>query len=86
MIWKKAIAYYQKAVDQGHYGAMNNLGVCYKEEQESGFGFWSRAFELFVKASEGGDCFSYINLARCYLFGQGTAIDLSKAKIWVKKP
>ena len=27
----KAIYYYQMSAERGHYGAMNNLGVCYKE-------------------------------------------------------
>ena len=72
------------AADRGHAGAMNNLGVCYKEGTGVELDF-DKAFSLFVEASKGHDQYSYINLARAYTFGQGTDIDLVVAKQWCQK-
>ena len=80
----KAIQYYQEAVDKGHYGAMNNLGVCYKEEDGVPLDF-EKAFQLFKKAADGGDYHAFMNLARAYTYGQGTKIDLEQAQVWCQK-
>ena len=75
----KAIEYYKMAVEHGHYGAMNNLGVCYKEGDGVELDF-DEAFRLFERAARGGDEHAYLNLARAYTYGQGTDIDLKAAR------
>ena len=80
----KAIEYYKMAVEHGHYGAMNNLGVCYKEGDGVELDF-DEAFRLFERAARGGDEHAYLNLARAYTYGQGTDIDLDKALPWCEK-
>ena len=72
------------AVEHGHYGAMNNLGVCYKEGDGVELDF-NEAFRLFERAARGGDEHAYLNLARAYTYGQGTDIDLDSALFWCEK-
>ena len=80
----KAVAWYQKAVDQGYAKAQYQLGKCYK----NGEGIAKdekKAVELFLLAAKQDNGDAQYQLAKCYLKGKGVAKDEAKAKSWLKK-
>lgn len=80
----KAADWFQKAADQGHAGAMNDLGVHYLR----GVGVEldvDRAFQLFAEAAEKDDPHAQCNIGDCYIGGQGVAKDESMGLEWIKK-
>ena len=80
----KAVAWYQKAVDQGYAKAQYQLGKCYK----NGEGIAKdekKAVELFMLAAKQDNGDAQYQLAKCYLKGKGVAKDEAKAKSWLKK-
>jgi len=79
---QKQAAWYQKACDQGHFGAMNNLGLLY----EKGVGVdksESKAFELFNAAAQHeDDGVAQFNLGRCFERAIGVVKDVQVAFKW----
>ena len=75
---KQAVYWYQRAVELGDVGAMNNLAVCYA----AGDGIeknLEKALELYEKAAEGGGVYGSWNLGRWYEKGKLVKPDLKKA-------
>ncbi|MEA2091903.1 MAG: tetratricopeptide repeat protein, partial [Campylobacterota bacterium] len=59
--YKKAEAYYLKAIEGGDNGALRNLGILYYEQKE-----YKKAEAYYLKAIEGGDNGALINLGNLY--------------------
>ena len=76
--YEEAVRWYRVAfAGRNNATASKNLGLCYA----NGWGVEKddkRAFEHFLKASEGGEQRSYYHLAVCYLEGKGVAEDQAK--------
>lgn len=45
----------------------------------------SKEFEKYLTLAEEGDAKTQLNLALCYIFGHGTAVDNIKASKWILK-
>lgn len=82
-----SLAIYQKLAKNQNVEALNDLARCYSE----GIGMLpdpKKAFEFFHKAhlaSQGGDPNVLLNLAKCYLGGEGTPFSLQMGIQLVKK-
>lgn len=82
---KKAVEFYEKAIEEGSVSAMLNLGVLYCENKE-GFANPSRGLELVKRAAEGGKATAMFDLYLYYRFGRGvTQIDEKQAHYWLDK-
>ncbi|MBR0092195.1 MAG: sel1 repeat family protein [Lachnospiraceae bacterium] len=75
---ERAVMYYQKAVDMGHWSAMNTLGLKYLGgdgvEQDS-----KRGVELLLRAGNNGGAVAYTNLGNYYYWGTVLDLDYEKA-------
>lgn len=74
----KAAAWYKKAADRGHTGAMTELGRMYCE----GLGVpqdYQRAFKWFQRGAMFGDPQAQFNLGLMYFHGLGVARDQHRA-------
>lgn len=84
--YSKAMAWYQKAANQGCAVAQNNLGVMYAYDW---FGAikkdYTKAREWYQKAAEQGYARAQYNLAGLYYNGQGVEKDYAKAVEWYQK-
>ena len=82
--YTKALEWYEKAAEQGNYGAMAQIGVLYANgngvEQD-----YVKAAEWCEKAAELGDATSMKNLGIAYAKGNGVEQDYAKALEWYKK-
>jgi len=81
---KKALKWYQRAVDAGHLDAYVGLGRMYLLS-EGVKKDTARAFDLFAAAAKKGDTAAMTNLAVMYSKGTGIAKDKEKAFYWNKK-
>ena len=83
--YKKAVEWYTKSAEQGEANAQCNLAHCYgngKGVDQSK----EMAFKWYTKAAEGGNLCAIENLGGwCYLYGNGTAVDVKKALYWLQK-
>ncbi len=81
---KQYVAYYQKAVAQGHAAANNRLGECYRY----GKGVTKdakQAVEHYQKAAEKGNADAESNLGSCYQYGVGVIKDEKQAGAYYQK-
>ena len=82
--YTEAVKWYRKAAEQGHAGAQNNLGYCYK----NGYGVtkdYAEAVKWYRKAAEQGNDLAQYNLGVCYEYGQGVTKDITEAVKWYRK-
>lgn len=80
----KAVAWYQKAAEQGDAAAQFELGRIYT----LGFGLpkdESKAVKWFQKAAAQGLAEAQLNLGKCYLEGTGVSMNLTNACEWFEK-
>ncbi len=76
-----SVEWYNKAAEQGHSGAQNNLGCWYK----TGYGFFKsnkdnqKALYWFRKAARQGNPYAQYNLGLMYINGQGVLEDYHQA-------
>ena len=82
--YKEAFGYYQKAAEQGHAHAQNNLGQCYFFGEGIGQDY-EKAVNWFTKAAEQGNPSAQSNLGICYRDGKGVKQDIDKAIYWFEK-
>jgi len=78
---RKAFAWYKKAADRGHTGAMTELGRMYLE----GLGVhrdYQKAFEWFQRGAMFGNPQAQFNLGLLYFNGLGVPSDLRRAIKW----
>ena len=82
--FKKAVSYYEKAVDLGSADAMNNLGFCYEEGKgvDQNYG---KALELYTKAAEKNHARAQYHIATFYEKGCGVKKNWKTAKEWYEK-
>ena len=70
------------AADNGHPGAMNEIGLFY-EETFGAFKDYEKAYEWFKKSVEyGGGACAEFNVSRCYRYGLGVEEDDETADAW----
>ena len=82
--YASAARFYTKAAEYGNPGALNNLGLLYK----NGMGVTKdtqQAFALFKESAERDSIVAMRNLASCYQKGIGTESDFDLAVAWLEK-
>jgi TPR repeat protein len=77
---KKAMKLYRAAADRGHAFAQNNLGILLASEEK-----FEEAFRYFALAANQGFTAGETNLGLCYRDGDGTEVDLGKARYWFER-
>jgi TPR repeat protein len=80
--FQEAIRWYQWAADQGHAGALNNLGAMHAH----GWGFpqdAGKAANYYREAAEVGLATAQANLGFCFLHGDGVDQDDAEAVVWL---
>ena len=80
--FEQAIGWYQRAADQGHAGALNNLGAMYAH----GWGVAQdpeKAVTYYRQAAERGLATAQANLGFCFLHGDGVDQDDAEAVVWL---
>ena len=82
--YERAIEYFRLAAEQGHAGAQNRLGNCYKNGQGVRHNF-IEAVRWYTKAAEQGHAFAQNNLGNCYYRGWGVERDYNEAVKWFRK-
>ncbi len=82
--YEQAFSWFQKAADQGHDSAQNQLGLCYYEgkgvEQD-----YRKAAAWYQKAADQGYDVAQYHLGNCYYHGEGVEQDYGKAVAWYRK-
>ncbi len=80
-----AMEWYQKAADQGHPGAINNVGWMHGNGRAGGGENGEKASEMYLKAAQRGNDVSQNNIAMRLFDGSGIEQDKEKAFIWHKR-
>ena len=82
--YTKALEWYEKAAEQGNYGAMAQIGVLYANgngvEQD-----YAKALEWYKKAAELGNDVAMCCIGAMYANGQGVDVDYNLALEWFEK-
>ena len=82
---KAAVAWYNTAALSGHPGALNNLGLLYRQGGESVPKNYNIAFSLIYAAAERHYPIAQFNLGDMYRDGRGTKPDPGLAAAWYMK-
>ncbi|EGB11410.1 hypothetical protein AURANDRAFT_52540 [Aureococcus anophagefferens] len=77
---KKAKRLYRAAADRGDAAAQYKLGFLLDAEQKH-----EEAFRYYTLSADQGYAFGEFNLGCCYGNGQGTEVDLGKARYWFER-
>ncbi|EGB07290.1 hypothetical protein AURANDRAFT_64980 [Aureococcus anophagefferens] len=77
---KKAERLYRAAADRGDAFAQNNLGALLDTEKK-----FEEAFRYYTLAANQGETFAENSLGCCYLWGEGTEVDVGKARYWFER-
>ncbi|CAG8734084.1 5485_t:CDS:1, partial [Dentiscutata heterogama] len=77
---KKAIKWYNKAIDNGCAAAERILGDYYFRNQS-----YSKAFKLLQSATDKGNIMAMYNLGLCYKKGRGTGENMEKGFEYLKQ-
>jgi TPR repeat protein len=77
---KKAERLYRTAADRGDAYAQNNLGLLLDSEEKH-----EEAFRYYALAADQGETFAQTSLGCCYKDGEGTEVDLDKARYWLER-
>ena len=77
---KKAARLYRAAADRGDASGQINLGYLLHSEQK-----FEEAFRYFALATDQGFTFAENSLGCCYRDGEGTELDLGKARYWFER-
>ena len=79
---QQAFYWYQKAAQNGHAFAQNNLAYCYDESLGVKQDLKKAAY-WYEQAAKQGDIFAQNSIAYCYFYGEGVEKDIQKAiKYW----
>jgi len=76
----KAKRLYRAAADRGHAVAQSNLGALLHSEKE-----FEEAFRYLTLAADQGYTSGEFNVGMCYGNGEGTEVDLGKARYWFER-
>lgn len=82
--YSKAMEWYEKAADLGHYVAMQNIGDMFfkgKGVEKN----YAKAFEWYEKSAELGDSTAMVWLGYMYYKGQGVEQNYAKTIEWLEK-
>ena len=77
---KKAERLYRAAADRGDARAQNNLGILLDSEEK-----FEEAFRYYALSADQGYTDGENNLGACYMDGEGTEVDLGKARYWLER-
>jgi TPR repeat protein len=77
---KKAERLYRAAADRGDAIGQNNLGLLLVSEEK-----FEEAFRYFTLAADQGYTYAEASLGCCYGRGEGTEVDLGKARYWFER-
>jgi TPR repeat protein len=77
---KKAARLYRTAADRGDATAQCNVGILLASEEKI-----EEAFRYFALAADQGYTDGETNLGICYRDGDGTEVDLGKARYWFER-
>jgi TPR repeat protein len=77
---KKAERLYRAAADRGHVIAQFNLASLLDSEER-----FEEAFRYYALAADQGYTSGEFNLGCCYRDGEGTEVDLGKARYWLER-
>jgi len=77
---KKAERLYRMGADRGDSFALCNLGILLDSEEK-----FEEAFRCFALSADQGDTRGQTNLGICYRDGDGTEVDLGKARYWFER-
>jgi tetratricopeptide (TPR) repeat protein len=77
---KKAERLFRMAADRGDAVAQCNLGVVLDSEEKH-----EEAFRYYSLAADQGRTSAELNLGCCYRDGEGTEVDLGKARYWFER-
>jgi len=77
---KKAERLYRMAADRGDAVAQNNL-ACYLDSEKK----HEEAFRYYALSADQGATFAENSLGCCYRDGEGTEVDLDKARYWFER-
>jgi hypothetical protein len=77
---KQAMKLYRMAADRGDAVAQNNLGILLYSEKN-----YEEAFRYHALSADQGYTSGENNLACCYRDGEGTEVDLGKARYWFER-
>ena len=82
--YEKAVPLFQKAAEQGHAPAQNNLGYCY-QYGEGVTQNKEEAVKWYRLAAEQGNAPAQYNLGWCYQYGKGVRKNKTEARKWYQK-
>jgi hypothetical protein len=77
---KKAEELYRAAADRGSAFAQSNLGAVLHAEEK-----FEEAFRYYTLSADQGYTSGELNLGCCYGNGDGTEVDLGKARYWFER-
>jgi len=77
---KKAERLFRAAADRGDASAQTSLAALLKSEKK-----FEEAIRYYALAANQGFTFAEVNLGCCYRDGQGTEVDLGKARYWFER-
>ena len=77
---KKAERLYRAAADRGDATAQNNVAFLLVSAEK-----FEEAFPYYALSADQGDVSGENNLGICYRNGQGTEVDLGKARYWLER-
>lgn len=80
----EGLMWMNKAAEQNHIFAINNLAMCY----QMGNGVdvdYAKALSLLEKAANLGDMMAYYNIGQAYVFGLGVKKDVLKGLSFIQK-
>ncbi|EGB07602.1 hypothetical protein AURANDRAFT_6990, partial [Aureococcus anophagefferens] len=77
---KKAMKLYRPAADRGHADAQTHVGILLDSEQK-----FEEAFRYFALAADQGKTAAEILLGCYFRDGEGTEVDLGKARYWFER-
>jgi hypothetical protein len=77
---KKAVQLFRMAADRGDATAQNSLAFLLDAEER-----FEEAFRYYALSADQGDTFGETNLGICYQDGEGTEVDLGKARYWFER-
>ncbi len=80
-----AMEWYQKAAEQGHPGAINNVGWMHGNGRAGGDENGEMASQMYLKAAQRGNDVSQNNIAMRLFGGQGVEQDKEKAFYWHRR-
>ena len=77
---KKAVQLFRMAADRGDATAQNSLAFLLDAEER-----FEEAFRYYALSADQGDTFGETNLGGRYITGEGTEVDLGKARYWLER-